>query len=131
GGRGGHSSSSGSSVSIACGSCPPAGTCAASGAGLVLVNAGRTAPGEAGLGVPPPRRERRTLGGLPGTVQSLAISPDGTRIAAGGGDSTPKVEGWLTVCDAASGQRLWTCTESAVTVLSGGFSPDGQSPGRG
>src|SRR5262249_39103775 len=94
--------------SVQCLAFSPDGTWIASGAGHTFGQSRATDTAEIRLWDPATGHDRRTLGGLPGTVQSLAISPDGTRIAAGGGYYSPKVEGWLTVWDAATGKRLWT-----------------------
>jgi WD40 repeat protein/tRNA A-37 threonylcarbamoyl transferase component Bud32 len=113
--------------SIQCLAFSPDGTWIASGAGQAFINAQATDTAEIRLWDPATRRERRTLGGLPGTVQSVAISPDGTRLAAGGGYYGPKVEGWLVVWDAATGKPLWPPRrESEATVMSVAFSPDGK-----
>jgi WD40 repeat protein len=107
----------------------PDGTWIASGAGHAFDRAKATDMSEIRLWDPVTGHTRRTLGGLPGTVQTLAVSPDGTRLAAGGGYYSPKVdEGWLTVWDAATGKRLWTTDpESEATVMSVTFSHDGRS----
>src|SRR5262249_12126745 len=67
------------------------------------------------------------LGGLAGTVQCLAISPDGKRLAAGGGFYSPEVEGGLTLWDVATGKVIWTRGVKETTVKSAAFSPDGRS----
>jgi WD40 repeat protein/serine/threonine protein kinase len=113
--------------SIECLAISPDGSWIASAAGHTFGTAKATDGAEIRIWDPVTGRERRSLGRLPGTVQSLAISPDGSRIAAGGGYYEPKVEGWLTVWEVATGQPLWTRTESAATVMSVAFSPDGKS----
>ena len=112
--------------SILCLAFSPDGTWIASGAGHAFGQVKATDTAEIRLWDPGTGRERRILGRLPGTVQSLAISPDGLRIAAGGGYYEPKVEGWLTVWDATTGNLLWTLSEPAATVMSVAFTPDGK-----
>jgi WD40 repeat protein len=72
-------------------------------------------------------QERRVFDGLPGTVQTVAISPDGQLVAAGGGFYLPKVEGWLKVWDANNGKLVWSQNVSGTTVPSLAFRPHGQS----
>jgi WD40 repeat protein/serine/threonine protein kinase len=113
--------------SIQCLAFSPDGTWIASGAGHAFGTSKATDTTEIRLWDPATGRDRRTLGGLPGTVQSVAINRDGTRIAAGGGYYEPKVQGWLSVWEAATGRPIWTHTEPATTVMSVAFSPDGKS----
>jgi len=61
-----------------------------------------------------------TLAGHEGAVVSLALSPDGTRIASGSAGNTVRL--W----DAASGELLTTLTGHENWVLSVAFSPDGK-----
>ena len=68
---------------------------------------------------------RRSLMGIPkGIVAALAVSPDGTRIAAGVGDR-------VIVSDARSGEVLWSGIEPVApasrSVMTLGFTPDGRS----
>jgi WD40 repeat protein/tRNA A-37 threonylcarbamoyl transferase component Bud32 len=72
-------------------------------------------------------QERHVFGGLPGTAQAVAISPDGQLVAAGGGFSAPRVEGWLKVWDAFTGKPRWNRTVAGTMVLSLAFHPNGQS----
>jgi WD40 repeat protein len=81
--------------SVQCLAFSPNGTWIASGAGHAIGMAQATDRAEIRLWDPVTRRERRTLGGLPGTVQSLAISPDGTRIAAGAGITSRRLRAGL------------------------------------
>ena len=57
----------------------------------------------------------------------MAISPDGTLVAAGGGFYNPRAEGWLKVWDAASGKLVWDRPVPGTTVMSLAFHPDGRS----
>jgi WD40 repeat protein/tRNA A-37 threonylcarbamoyl transferase component Bud32 len=71
---------------------------------------------------------RHVFDGLPGTVQAVAISPDGRLVAAGGGFSAPRVEGWLKAWDAISGKLVWNPPPMSGTMVLGlAFRPDGQS----
>jgi WD40 repeat protein/serine/threonine protein kinase len=73
-------------------------------------------------------QERHVFDGLPGTVQTVAISPDGKLVAAGGGFYDPKVVGWLKAWNATSGKLVWNrAVLPGTTVMSVAFGPDGQS----
>src|SRR5262249_14577091 len=72
-------------------------------------------------------QQRHVLRDLPGTVQTVAISPDGKLVAAGGGFYNPRAEGWLKVWDAINGEPVWSRTVSGTTVMSLAFHPKGQS----
>jgi WD40 repeat protein/tRNA A-37 threonylcarbamoyl transferase component Bud32 len=72
-------------------------------------------------------QERHVFGGLPGLVRAVAISPDGRLVAAGGGFSEPRVEGWLKVWDARSGELIWGPPVPGTMVLGLAFRPDGRS----
>lgn len=70
----------------------------------------------------------RTLRGPGGMIVSLALSPDGRRVAIG--TITPAV---LQVRDLRSGRALWTQTVARpeAEIASLAFSPDGQTLARG
>jgi len=52
-------------------------------------------------------------------VRSVALSPDGRRLAAGAAD------GWIVVWDLSTAQVVWKGQASTAAVLSLGFSADG------
>jgi WD40 repeat protein len=82
-----------------------------------------------------PRRVT-TLTGLQGTVQALALSPDGRRLAAttfvppAQGDPNGRPDGWLGVWDLRSG-RLLTTHHLGVDAASVAYAPDGASVAAG
>ncbi len=61
----------------------------------------------------------REIDGIPEQQTSLAFSPDGTRIATGGGDGT------LRIFSADSGKLLAATSGQGMTVFTMSFSPDG------
>src|SRR5262249_47730784 len=63
-------------------------------------------------------RDRLTLWGHAGAVNSVAFSADGQRILTGSGDGTAKL--W----DSSSGRELLTLTGHRGAVFSAAFSPD-------
>jgi serine/threonine protein kinase len=66
--------------------------------------------------------QQLTLRGTEHHIYSLALSPDGTRLAVGG--TNPQVQVW----DANSGNILWTKQEPRLLTAHGlAFSPDGRS----
>jgi WD40 repeat protein len=66
-------------------------------------------------------RRRRTLPGIKGTVYSVAVSPDGQRIAAGFSG------GLVLVWDSATGQIAWPRSVPPLSAMSVAFSPDSKS----
>ena len=71
---------------------------------------------------------RRRFGDLTGAVASVAISPDGTRIAVGTGTTSPRAEARVTVWEVASGRMSWTAVEPGAYLTNGlAFAPDGKS----
>ncbi len=71
--------------------------------------------------------KRHTLGALKGVLHCLAISTDGTRVAASGGFEKPRPESSLTVWDSATGRELWSKSEPGPVARGVAFSPDGKS----
>jgi WD40 repeat protein len=74
-------------------------------------------------------RERLTLrrDQLIGTVQCVAVSPDGKWITTGGGFYRPKIAARLILWNAVTGEPVWTKEEEGTTVMSVAFHPDGKS----
>jgi WD40 repeat protein len=67
----------------------------------------------------------RRLGDPADQVMAVALSPDGRRVAAGGG--SPNGRGVVHVWDAPSGTPIWSAGEHAAEVLAVAFAPDGSS----
>jgi WD40 repeat protein/tRNA A-37 threonylcarbamoyl transferase component Bud32 len=106
----------------------PDGKWVASGAGIPFNWSHENDRGEVRLWEVDTGQQRQVFDDLPGTVQTVAISPDGKLIAAGGGFYRPRAEGWLKVWDAASGEPVWSLPPtSGTTVMSLAFHPGGQS----
>jgi WD40 repeat protein/serine/threonine protein kinase len=108
----------------------PDGTWVASAAGKPYDVARNTSRAEIRLWDIATGRDRLAspLGGLIGTVQSVAISPDGTLVAAGGGYYHPDPpEGWLALWDAATGRQKQIVPVPGMAVTSVAFSPDGKA----
>ena len=99
----------------------------ASGSGIPWDHSREADRGEVRLWDVDTGRERHVFRDLPGTIQAVAISPDGKLVAAGGGFYVPRVEGWLRAWDATSGELVWNRRASGTTVMSLAFRPSGQS----
>jgi WD40 repeat protein len=67
----------------------------------------------------------RRLGDPAEQVMAVDLSPDGRRVAAGGG--SPDGKGVVRVWDAASGGPVWSARDHAAEVLAIAFAPDGSS----
>jgi WD40 repeat protein/serine/threonine protein kinase/tetratricopeptide (TPR) repeat protein len=65
-------------------------------------------------------KRRKTLPGAKGTVQDVAVSTDGKKIAAGCSD------GLVLVWDTATGQNAWTRSDPGLAAMSVAFSPNGK-----
>jgi eukaryotic-like serine/threonine-protein kinase len=72
-------------------------------------------------------QRRHTLRGFKGRVFTVAVSPDGNRVAVGSGFTQPKVEARASMWDAKTGQASWTRSEPGLEAMSVTFSPDGKS----
>jgi WD40 repeat protein len=70
-------------------------------------------------------RMLRRLGDPAEQVLAVAVSPDGTRIAAGGATTTGKAA--VHIRDAATGRTIWSYTSDDREVLAIAFAPDGSS----
>ena len=71
-------------------------------------------------------RRRKTLLGAKGTVYTVAVSPDGKKVAAGCGQFY-QAAGLVLVWDVETGQSTWTRSEPGLNAMSVAFSPDGKS----
>ena len=73
-------------------------------------------------------REIATLGGFPSNAWSVSFSPDGKRLAAGGGhwgnSAKQDRQGWVQVWDMVAGQEVASFREEG-TVYGVAYSPDG------
>src|SRR5262249_17962856 len=67
----------------------------------------------------------RRLGDPVDQVMGVAVSPEGQRLAAGGG--SPDGKGVVHVWNAASGTPAWSMEDHAAEVLAVAFAPDGSS----
>jgi WD40 repeat protein/tRNA A-37 threonylcarbamoyl transferase component Bud32 len=107
----------------------PDGKWVASGAGIPFNWSHENDRAEVRLWEVETGQERHVLKDLPGTVQTVAISPDGKLVATGGGFYRPRAECWLNAWDATSGKPAWRrpVTVSGTTVMSLAFHPGGQS----
>ena len=72
-------------------------------------------------------RRRKTLLGAKGTVYTVAVSPDGKKVAAGCGNGSPARAGLVLVWNVETGQSTWTRSEPGLNAMSVAFSPDGKS----
>jgi WD40 repeat protein len=70
-------------------------------------------------------RMLRRLGDPAGQVMAVSVSPDGRRLAAGGGVAGGK--GFVRAWDAASGAPRWSAGDVAKEVLAVAFAPDGSA----
>ena len=61
-----------------------------------------------------------------GCAQAVAFSPDGRRVASGGGKGGDREPGAVRLWDAATGQLLWTAPGLAGQLTRVSFSPDGR-----
>src|SRR5262249_59080375 len=67
----------------------------------------------------------RRLGAPADQIMAVSLSPDGRRVAAGGG--SPDGRGVVHVWDARSGAPVWSVADHAAEVLAVAFAPDGSS----
>jgi WD40 repeat protein/tRNA A-37 threonylcarbamoyl transferase component Bud32 len=69
---------------------------------------------------------RQVLRGLKGVVTSVAVSPDGARIAVGGRFHSPASDCRLAVWDVASSRIAWIKADPERTAMGVAFSPEGK-----
>ncbi len=105
------------------------GTAIVSGSGVASVNPSSTASDEsfAILWDAAAGQRRKSFPGIKGCIYSVAVSPDGRRVAVGTGYSRPRREGHLSIWNAMTGQLLWSTTVSDLVTMGVAFSPDGHS----
>ena len=93
--------------------------------GQVRAGAKHAGPGAVRLWDARTGRMLRRLGGPAHQVMAVALSPDGRRVAAGGGTEGGK--GDVHVWDVATGQPLWSAKDHGKETLAVAFAPDGSS----
>ena len=76
---------------------------------------------------------RIKLSGPGGTLRGMAVSPDGARIALGGGVYGKDGPAMIWMLDSATGKKIWSLNQPGPLVLDLKFSPDGKllAAGRG
>jgi WD40 repeat protein len=97
--------------------------------GLLPADSKHIGPGAVRLWDAHTGRMLRRLGDPAEQVMAVAISPDGRRIAAGGGTANGK--GAVHVWDAANGTLLWSASDHEREVLAIAFAHDGSSVASG
>jgi WD40 repeat protein/tetratricopeptide (TPR) repeat protein len=106
----------------------PDGTWVASGAGPPIIG-GHPESDEAVVDLWDARsgQRRQTFRGFKGRVFTVAVSPDGNRVAVGSGFTGPRVEARVSVWEARTGHAAWSRNEPGLEAMSVTFSPDGKS----